>query len=403
MDLAASPSAPPLTRRRVQSVWLQDLALSLAITVPDVFFAGNPTAPGTGWATQLQVLGFALLQAVALVLRRRHPLVVFAVVWGLTTAAIALTAAGVVAYTPYFGLLLALYTVAEYCGLPAAFAALALTMVPVALETYHLVAISPSRWLTATVAANLAFMLPLTGAAWGLARWGRAARAAAERDRRELAAARERVVRERTRIARELHDIVANAVAVMVMRAETARTCEGSDPGRTAEAFGHIEELGRAAMAELRRMLRLLRSADPETDETAETEGRRGLGDLQQLLEDVRRAGVAVELEVVGTPARLDASVDLTAYRLVQEAVTNITKHAGPGSHAAVRVTWAERLHLEVTDDGAGHTPAARRDLSTGHGLLGLAERVAVCGGELTAAPYRSGFRVTATLPVSPG
>ncbi|WP_441248036.1 sensor histidine kinase [Kitasatospora sp. McL0602] len=379
----------------MQSEWLQDLALSAAVTVSDVFFYGNPTVPGTPWSSHLQVLALVMPQAVALVLRRRRPILVFAVVWAAATAAVALTLAGVLAFTPYFGLLIALYTAAERGRLPTALAALALTLVPAGLKTYYVagkVAVDPFR--TAALVSTLAFMLSITAAAWGLARWGRAARAAAEHDRRELAAARERVVLERTQIARELHDIVANAVAVMVMRAETAKHL---DPVGTTEALAHIEDLGRDAMAELRRMLRLLRADAPVF-----ATGRHGLADLQPLLDGVRRAGILVDLEVTGTPARLDASVDLTAYRLVQEAVTNITKHAGPGSHAAVRIRWSDRLHLEVVDDGAGRSLAARQELSTGHGLLGLAERIAVFGGELTAAPYRSGFRVTATLPVTP-
>ncbi|MEV0534219.1 histidine kinase [Kitasatospora sp. NPDC050463] len=219
-----------------------------------------------------------------------------------------------------------------------------------------------------------------------------------EHDRRDLTEARRAVVRERTRIARELHDIVANAVAVMVMRAEDARSTTPAEQTGTIEAFGHIEDVGRSAMTELRRMLRVLRSPDAPVEDI----GRHGLADLQPRLEDGRRTGIGIDLDVRGTPLPLDDSVDRTAYRLVQEAVTNITKHAGPGSHAAVRITWSDALHIEVVDDGAGRTLAVRRDLSTGHGLIGLAERIAVFGGELTAGPHRSGFRVAATLPISP-
>ncbi|MEV7028268.1 ATP-binding protein, partial [Kitasatospora sp. NPDC093558] len=210
---------------------------------------------------------------------------------------------------------------------------------------------------------------------------------------------RQAVTNERVRNAPELQDIVAISVGVNVMLAETARAAATADPARAEETLGRIEDLGRGAMAELRRLLRLLRTADAPVEDGIR---RRGLADLPPLLDDVRRAGVLIDLEVHGTPTHLDESVDLTAYRLVQEAVTNITKHAGPGSHAAVSITWTDVLRLDVVDDGAGHRTATRRELSTGHGLLGLAERIALFGGELSATPYRSGFRVSATLPLTP-
>lgn len=394
LDLAL----PSGHRRRVQSTVLQDAALSLAVLVPDLFFFSEIAYPETGWPTRLQVVACSLPEAVALVFRRRRPAAVFAVVWAVATGAVLLTLGDVLVFTPYFGMLIALYAVAEQRRLPGALAALALACVPAALAIYLLVAreAAPGHEVSALL-GSLLFYLPLTAAAWSLARWGRASRAAAEQDRRELAAAREAVARERGQIARELHDIVAQAVAVMVMRAEGARGAVATDPGRAAEALGHIEDLGRAAMADLRRMLRLLRAVDTPVADF----GRRGLADLEPLLADVRRAGVLVDLEVHGTPAHVHDGVDLTAFRLVQEAVTNITKHAGPGTHAIVRITWSDTLAIEVVDDGLGQAPAASKDLSTGHGLLGLAERIAVFGGELTAAPHESGFRVAATLPVS--
>ncbi|KJS52043.1 hypothetical protein VM98_33800, partial [Streptomyces rubellomurinus subsp. indigoferus] len=132
---------------------------------------------------------------------------------------------------------------------------------------------------------------------------GRAVAEAAERDRRELARARDAVRHERTQIARELHDIVANAVAVMVLQAEAARAAgPGALPPGADDALGRIEEVGRGAMGELRRLLRLLRTADATVEAGA---GRRGLADLAALLEDVRQAGVTVDLEVRGTPAHL--------------------------------------------------------------------------------------------------
>ncbi|MEU3573090.1 histidine kinase, partial [Kitasatospora sp. NPDC036755] len=295
----------------------------------------------------------------------------------------------------------ALYTVARQNNRPAALTALALTCLPNALGIWYPVAtgaVGPAHE-TAVILSEIAFSVPITALAWGAGRWIRSTALTAERDQRELALARQAVLGERVRIARELHDIVANAVAVIVLRADTARSTAPADPDRLTETLGDIEAVGRNAMAELRRMLRLLRSADVPVTEGAT---RRGLADLGPLLDDARRAGVLIDLEVHGTPVHLDDSVDLTAYRLIQEAVTNVIKHSGDGSRASVRIDWSEVLTLDVIDDGAGRRPEARRELSTGHGLLGLAERIALFGGELTASPYRSGFRVTATLPLRP-
>ncbi|MFJ6620968.1 sensor histidine kinase [Kitasatospora sp. NPDC091335] len=385
----------------VQAGTVQDVALALAITVPDVFFYAAPLAPGVTARDQLLVAVFALPEAAALAFRRRWPVAVFAVVWAAAVGAALLSLNADFGFTPFFGLLTALYTVARQSDRPTALTTLVVTGLPVALGIWNPIATGAVRpgYQTATIISGIAFYLPVTAVAWGAGRWVLAAALAAEHDQRELARARQAVLSERVQIARELHDIVANAVAVIVLQADTARSTAPADPDRLAGALGDIEALGRNAMAELRRMLRLLRTADVPVADSAV---RRGLADLGPLLEDARRAGVLIDLEVRGTPAHLDDSVDLTAYRLIQEAVTNIIKHSGPGSHAAVRIDWSEVLTLDVVDDGAGRRPEARRELSTGHGLLGLAERIALFGGELTASPYRSGFRVTATLPLSP-
>ncbi|WP_316528005.1 sensor histidine kinase [Kitasatospora brasiliensis] len=378
----------------------QDVALALAVIVFEAFHWGTPLGPRTPVGDQALLVAFAAAEFLALVLRRRWPVPVFAAVWAVTVGAGVLAVCTGFTFTPYFGLLLALYTVARQADRPLALTALALTLAPV----------GASLWLTAEtlrypgdetalLVSDMAFYLPITIAAWSAGRWAKATVAAAERDQRELAEARQAVTTERMRIARELHDIVANTVAVIVMQADTARSTAPTEPARLTEALAGIEDLGRGAMAELRRLLRLLRCPDAPAPKTA---GRSGLADLAPLLDDARRAGVLIGLDVTGTPTHLDDSVDLTAYRTVQEAVTNVIKHAGPGSHASVRISWSDVLTLDVVDDGAGRRPEVRRELSTGHGLLGLTERIALFGGELTATPYRSGFRVTATLPLSP-
>ncbi|MEV6977510.1 histidine kinase [Kitasatospora sp. NPDC093806] len=391
-----TPQDRPRGLLNLNSVRLQDTALALAAVIPELFYFGTIISPRSDGAQRLGMVLLTLAEAVALVLRRRRPVATFAAVWLITTAANVMAVAGVFKFTPAFGLLIALYTVAAQCRRPVALAALVLAFAPMGVTVYHDAYTYHGPFVVPVLVANIAFFLPVTVVVWGFARWSRAARADAERRRQEVAEARRRVTQERLRIARELHDIVANAVAVMVMRAETGRITALTDPAQ-GEAFGHIEDLGRSTLAELRHLLRLLR-----TSETPVEEGYgHGLGDLEQLLADVRRAGVEISLETSGTPLRIDDSVGRTAYRLVQEAATNITKHSGPGTSAVVRITWDNALLIEVVDDGAGRPPGGEQDLSTGHGLLGLRERVALFGGLLSAAPYGPGFRVAAALPVS--
>ncbi|MFF2658620.1 sensor histidine kinase [Kitasatospora sp. NPDC058032] len=386
--------------RWLRSVWLQDTALAVAAVIPELFYFGTLIAPWADWQQRMWMLLLALAEVLALVVRRRRPLAVFATVWVIAVTSDLLSWANTVDYTPCFGLLIALYTVAAQYRRPVALGVLVASLIPMGMAIAETIGDYEGPLTTPVLVANIAFYAPVTLVVWGFARWSLATRTEAERHRQEVAEARLRVTQERVRIARELHDIVANAVAVIVMRAETARATALEDPA-CSEAFAHIEDLGRSTMAELRHMLRLLRGSDAATEDGYS----HGLGDLEQLLADVRKAGVRIALEIRGTPLRVDDSVGQTAYRLVQEAATNITKHAGPGTRAVVRITWDRALLIEVVDDGAGRPPDGEREegreLSTGHGLLGLRERVALYGGLLSAAPYGPGFRVAAALPVS--
>jgi signal transduction histidine kinase len=218
----------------------------------------------------------------------------------------------------------------------------------------------------------------------------RADRAEREREQQALAA----VASERTRIARELHDIVAHSVSVMVVQAEAAE--EMLDRGRPDRARGplwKIEDTGRAALTDMRRMLGILR----EDDSRPALLPQPGIANLELLLAKVRESGLPVELEVEGEPAPLPPGVDLSAYRIVQEALTNSLKYAGVAT-ARVVVRYAPgSLELEVSDDGAGSANGA----DGGHGLVGMRERVALFGGELHAGPAPSrGYVVRARLPL---
>ena len=213
----------------------------------------------------------------------------------------------------------------------------------------------------------------------------------AEREREESAEAA--VASERARIARELHDIVAHSVSVMVVQAEAAdEMLNRHDPERARAPVWKIQETGRAALTDMRRMLGLLREADSRPALTPQP----GIANLELLLAKVRESGLPVELEVQGRPEPLPPGVDLSAYRIVQEALTNSLKYAGQ-ANARVVVRYAPgALELEVTDDGAGEAV----DSNGGHGLIGMRERVVLFGGELDAGPALGrGFRVRARLP----
>ena len=212
----------------------------------------------------------------------------------------------------------------------------------------------------------------------------------AERER-DLAA-REAVVEERARIARELHDAIAHNVSMMVVQAGAERRTldEGS---QTREVLETVEHIGRSALTEMRRLVGMLRSDgdDPLAPQP-------GLRDLPTLVTQVREAGLPVELHVDGDPRELPVGLELSAYRIVQEALTNALKHAGGDAHATVRVAYgADSLELEIADDGAG----APVTVGGGHGLVGMRERVALYGGRFEAARRNGGgFAVRVLLPI---
>jgi signal transduction histidine kinase len=195
---------------------------------------------------------------------------------------------------------------------------------------------------------------------------------------------------ERRRIAREMHDVVAHSVSVMVVQAGGARRILDRDPARAIDAAAHIEEVGRAAMAEMRRLLGVLHHSDERAPQP-------GMARLGALVERTRAAGLPVSLSVEGEPRSLPAGKDLAAYRVVQEALTNAIKHAG-AAPTEVTVRWEpSHLELEIVDNGA---PAVNGG-SGGHGLVGMEERVRLYDGELRAGRREGGgFEVVARLPL---
>jgi signal transduction histidine kinase len=216
------------------------------------------------------------------------------------------------------------------------------------------------------------------------------------REREQRRRERTAVEEERARIARELHDVVAHTVGAMVAQAQGARRVLDRDPDRAREALAAIERTGRTALGEMRRSLGVLRRADG----AAPLAPQPGLDDLGALIEQARRSGLTVELVTEGEPAPLPTGVDLSAYRIVQEALTNTLKHAGP-VRARVAVRYGGReLELEISDDGHARTAAPA---AAGHGLVGMRERVALYGGVLHAGHGPGGgFVVRASLPLAP-
>jgi signal transduction histidine kinase len=213
----------------------------------------------------------------------------------------------------------------------------------------------------------------------------------AERERD--VAAREAVVRERARIARELHDAIAHNVSMIVVQAGAERRVLDGWHGSTGEVLQTIEEIGRGALTEMRRLVGMLREGSED-----QLSPQPGLSDLPRLVAQVREAGLPIELTVKGNQRQLPVGIELSAYRIVQEALTNALKHAGDTT-ASVSVWYGEdTLELEIVDDGPG---AAAPVVSGGHGLAGMRERVALYGGRIDAGRKASGgFRVRVLLPV---
>ncbi len=204
----------------------------------------------------------------------------------------------------------------------------------------------------------------------------------------------EAIADERSRIARELHDVVAHAISVIVLQARGGRRMLTVDPAETRTALDAIERAGEQALGEMRRLLGMLRAAD----ERAALTPQPGLGRLEELAGEVTAAGLPVEVHVEGEPRGLPPGLEVAAYRIVQEALTNALKHAGPARATVVVKYSAAALEVEVVDDGSGTGDAG----GSGQGLLGIRERVTVYGGDLEAGSNpEGGFRVHARLPLT--
>jgi signal transduction histidine kinase len=391
---------------------MQDLALAVALAIYNV-------ASLVPEARQLKLpyVAFLLvvLQALPLTWRRRWPIAVFFAV-GLPRSTYDQLGIG---FAPIpLGPAIAYYTVMDRCSTKVRVALSALLIVgiiegqttPGHTEPYDFFVAA----LQFAVAGTLG-ILSRTRRAYLQAVEARAAQAEAERDRQVALAA----AQERARIARELHDVVAHHVSLMAVQSEAAASLL---PDRPAEASKSVEIIGQTArdtLTQLRRLLGVLRGP-ADVDGRATTSPSPSISELDEVLGQVRQAGIAVDLRVEGSPSKLPPGVDLTAYRIVQEALTNTVKHSS-AAEAAVTVSYEPGyVTVSVTDTGdgaiavtvdrrawrAGDGPpggtAVHPAVSGGFGLAGIAERVASCGGSLTVGPDDAGgFAVTARLPAA--
>lgn len=346
---------------------------------------------GHGLASALAALGICA----AVAWRRRAPLGVLLAIVVIALAASPLgSVVGNDLATPFAAFAIAVYTVGAELKPRPALAGIAIALCAGWALQAPQFRFSDLLFATFTVAAPW-----LVGRAMGGRRALTAALAErAQRVERERdALARLAVAEERARIARELHDVLAHSVSVMVVQAEAAEEMLALRPERARHALVSIQDTGRDALGELRRLLGVMR----RNGHGAASEPQPQLADIEALAEQIRRAGLTVVVAIEGPPQALPAGVELAAYRVVQEALTNVLKHADAG-HAQVAVRYMPgALEVEITDNGRGAGAPAR---AGGHGLVGMRERVALYRGELVAGGRpEGGYRVRAWLPFEGG
>ncbi len=372
--------------RRPFATFCIDAALAAFVCGPLQLAWVLSATDGATWPA----VGLLVVQGTLLLGRRRFPALCLG---GVLAAAIGVRLCGYV--IPPFPLYLALGTYAAYAARGRSLAAAAFT------------AALAVAWLDRAGAFpyRATMDLALVVGAWAAGDAFRSRRAElealrdraarAEREREERAA--RAVADEQARIARELHDVLAHNVSVVVVQAAAAQDVFDAHPERAREALRSIETTGREAMGELRRLLGVVRRDD------AAYRPQPGLGRLDELVEQVRAGGLSVAMRIEGAPRPLPAGVDLSAYRIVQEALTNTLRHAG-ATRAEVAVRYEpEAVVLEVRDDGVGAGEAVAGSGGSGHGLVGMRERAALTGGSLEAGPAPGGgFRVHARLPEQP-
>jgi signal transduction histidine kinase len=381
---------PPLTARLRRSHWiaLDVLAAGLAfLLLAGGMWVANRHTADTPRGLLLPVI-LASLSAVPVALRRIRPLPAICTVLALylLLGSMQPRQAVVIAFPTAF----VLYTVAVTYRRRVSASILA-----AALLVEIVVAFAGGQPGNSAVPVGLLLVV-----LWTFGSMARQRRAYASGLQEQVAS--QAVAEERLRIARELHDVVAHSMAVIAVQAGFGQYVIDSQPGQAREALGAIQGTSRDALDEMRRMLSVLRQSDADGAQAAPEAPLRpadGLADLHRLITRVGHAGVHVELQITGQPVDVPASVGLSAFRIIQEALTNVVKHAATPD-CQVRLDYREQeLSLEILDEGDGTAPPGP---GSGHGLIGMRERVLLCGGEFSAGPRpEQGFRVAATLPLA--
>jgi signal transduction histidine kinase len=365
-----------------------DLAVAALVGVAQLALTTGAASRGQPGRQPLDLLAYLLLAAgpVALLWRWRSPEWVLVAVMASNVAYFALG----YPYGPaWLSLIVALWTAVTAGARLAAW-----TIALVGLATYFALVALLDRApppTPASMAGHLGWLL-LALAAAEVATVGRQRRLDAELTRAEEA--RRRAGEERMRIARELHDVLAHNISLINVQAGVALHLMDEQPGQSRTALQAIKQASNDALGELRSVLDVLRQGDEAPPRSPAS----GLAHLDSLVAGAGATGLEVRTRVEGTPRPVSAGTDLAAFRIVQESLTNVTRHAGPAS-ATVLVRYGDRdLTVQVDDDGRGPAPAAGR---SGNGIRGMRERVAALGGELTAGPRPGGgFRVRASLPL---
>ncbi len=380
---------------------LVDLVVAAVVAVLAVVDVASASAEGLPGERTADGFAYALVIAgsVSLVWRRRAPIAVLAIVTG---ALVAFWLREYGAFLSVLGLP-ALYAVAAHAQRrERAWWALGVSCVSLMLAASVSVLDRPDGFAYFTALSMMAFLIAAIAAGVVIRNRERNfvdtehRAAAAEADR--LAEAERAVVRERSRIAREMHDVVAHGMSVVAVQAAAGREIVHANPDKAAEVFARIEAVGRESLTELRRMLGVLRDTG---DDDASLSPQPGIADIAAAVAQSSATGVTTELVIDGHQRPVAPGIELAAFRIVQEALTNVRKHAGGSASATVRISYEDHvLVVDVTDDGRGAV-TSMSGAGTGHGLIGMRERVEIYGGELTSGPRPGGgYAVRAILPI---
>lgn len=400
-------------RAQISPAVKRDVVLLSVLFVFNVYFFSSwlrlGDVPANPWLLVPWLYG--LISLFPLMWRNKAPIIIFAIQWLLAVLAWPFMDK----YIPVVGLLVAMYALSFRHARKASTPALLASFIPSGLDAYAATfkfAYHPNLADLAAplvyAALNFVCLTAMTIGAWLLGILIGESQRHQQRLEREQDIAREAEVltEERRKIAQEMHDIVSHSVAVIVLQAKAAACIadinfiEITDTKfvQIKQSLAHIITKGTQTMAELRRLLRVLETGDAAHD----LKPQPGLAELTTLLDEIRAAGMSVTTHVEGTPRDLDPSVDLTAYRIVQEGLTNILKHADKDANPRLHLTWKPQSLLIQIDNEVNQTKKVSDPaLSAGRGLVSLRERARAVGGNLNAGSYKCGYRLIATLPFS--